>query len=171
MAENRDAEVDPRFDPMFQRGYDPAVHGGGRVRPAPRHATGPVPVDAVRQAAFEDAVIPPDPAPAPAAVIRVVPPPAEDVVLRARNPFRLALLLASVAAIGGAAWIMWNQLSDPYRYGPINTDTGAQFLQQFTDAMLVPLLTAGLIGLTLWLAIGALQRRDAPERADEDAET
>lgn len=141
------------------------------MRPAARHATEPVPIQTHRRPPVEDAAIPPEPAPAPAAVIRVVPPPAEDVVLRARNPFRLALLLASVAAIGGAAVIMWNQLNDPYRYGPINTDTGAQFLQQFTDSMLVPLLTGGLIGLTLWLAIGALQRRDAPERADEDAET
>ena len=44
MAENRDAGVDPRFDPMFQRGYDPAVHSGRHPRATPRHGTEPTPV-------------------------------------------------------------------------------------------------------------------------------
>ena len=34
MAGDRDAGVDPRFDPVFQRGYDPAKHGGRRPRAA-----------------------------------------------------------------------------------------------------------------------------------------
>jgi hypothetical protein len=34
------------------------------------------------------------------------------------------------------------------------------FVQQFTDSLLVPLLTGGLLGLCLWLALGALRRRD-----------
>jgi hypothetical protein len=176
MAGDRDAEVDPRFDPVFQRGYDPKVHGGRRSHSTPRHATAPTPV--ARPMAVVPAPVDPPAAEKDARrlervepVERVDPMDYVEPVASHRNPFRLALLIGSVLAIGAAALIMWRQLNDPYRYGATGTDVGAQFLQQFTDSLLVPLLTGGLIGLTLWLAIGALQRRDVIARdAKADAE-
>jgi hypothetical protein len=65
---------------------------------------------------------------------------------------------------------MWRQINDPYRYGATGTDVGAQFLQQFSDSLLVPLLTGGVIGLTLWLSIGALRRREVIARVADESE-
>ncbi|MEO8262593.1 MAG: hypothetical protein ABI566_08475 [Pseudolysinimonas sp.] len=75
-----------------------------------------------------------------------------------RNPFRLALLIGSVAAIAGSGLLFWRRLAqDPYG-GSVRGELIDQFAQQFVDALLVPLLTGGLIGLALWLALGALTR-------------
>jgi hypothetical protein len=135
---DRDAGVDPRFDPMFQRGYDPKVH-----RRPPRVA------EPMRQ---------PRPAPdSPQAepVDRQNSPAAPETP--ARNPYRLALLLVSIAAIAGAALVLWRRLSEEPYYG---TQTGSLFTTQLLDNLTLPLLTGGIIGLCLWLALGAVQRRD-----------
>jgi hypothetical protein len=72
------------------------------------------------------------------------------------------LLGVSLAAIAGAAILLWKRIEqDPYGgYGGYGGDTAQVFVQQFTDSLLVPLLTGGLLGLCLWLALGALRRRD-----------
>jgi hypothetical protein len=86
----------------------------------------------------------------------------DDLEPPRRNPYRLILLLVSVAAIAGAGVLLWKRIEqDPYGgYGGYGGDTGQVFLQQFTDSLMVPLLTGGLLGLCLWLALGALRRRD-----------
>jgi hypothetical protein len=161
MAGERDADVDPRFDPQFQRGYDPAKH---RTRPrpvkpaearreAPRAEAAAVEAEAVKPAAVD---------PTPAETETGAPSTAEaEYELPRRNPFRLVLLLASVAALCGATAILWNRLtSDPYYYGSPNTDVAALFADNFIQAALPALTTGGMIGLALWLALGALRRHD-----------
>lgn len=157
MPSDRDADVDPRFDPVFQRGYDPTVHGSRRVRDA-----------AVRPGEWVSTAAPADPEAAgrgvPEAEVaeRVAPEtegfePAVDEQVRV-NPFRVALLLASVGAIGGAALMLWLKIDEAVGTFPSPYDVGELFTEQFTDALLVPLLAGGLIGLSLWLALGALPR-------------
>jgi hypothetical protein len=91
--------------------------------------------------------------------------PESDDTLRPRNPFRLALLVASILSIGGACLLIWNRIeANPYYQGFSGTDVPSLFRSQLTEAALVPLLTAGLLGLALWLAIGALGHR---RRIDE----
>ncbi len=157
MAENRDAEVDPRFDPVFQRGYDPNVHGSRPVRDA-----------AVRPGEWASAAAPADPRAAErgvpeAEIADQVVPVTEGFIPEVEeqervNPFRLALLLASVGAIGGAALMLWLKIDEAVGTFPSPYDVGELFTEQFTDALLVPLLAGGLIGLSLWLALGALPR-------------
>ena len=171
MAENRDAGVDPRFDPVFQRGYDPNLHGGRRARTTARHATGPIPIASPRQplapGADEPATAPAAEQPAPhltepAAVASSEP----DVALSARNPFRLALLIVSIVAIAAAAWLIWNRVGAEMFYGGYSgTDQKELFLSQLRAALPVPLLTGGLLGVILWLGIGALAHRGADKPA------
>ncbi len=168
MAANRDAGVDPRFDPVFQRGYDPAKHGGRRPHRAPRPSTDESPVTPIRESVVEATEVPAA-APAP----ELAAPPAEpeaELELRARNPFRLALLVASIAAIAGAAALLWNRLEDdPYLGVFASVDVGIQFRTQFIEASISPLLMGGLLGLALWLALGAMRWRPrAGGREDED---
>ena len=169
MAADRDAGVDPRFDPLFQRGYDPTVHSSSRRD----RAAAPAPV---RPGEWASAAAPAAPA-EPETAGRVVPetgvaqrvvaerevaerevsqpePAEQDKV----NPFRLALLLASVGAIGGAALMLWRKIEEDVGTFASAYDVEELFAEQFTDALLVPLLAGGLIGLSLWLALGALPR-------------
>jgi hypothetical protein len=156
MTTNPDADVDPRFDPVFQRGYDPAVHRSAVARSAARR---PEP----------ERTPSPSPAPPPAEPVAELAPDAEfeseseatEAAEAPRfNPFRLVLLLASIAALAGAALILWKKISsDPYYYGSIS-DNEALFRDALVTALLPSLTTGGMIGLALWLALGALRRRD-----------
>jgi hypothetical protein len=151
MAADRDAGVDPRFDPQFQRGYDPSKHRTPRVpRAERREPREDVPIPEVGPTVVENV---------PSASGDGV---AEERVVPRRNPFRLILLLASLAAIAGAALLLWRRIeTDPYGgYGGYAGDVTRIFLDQFSDASLAPLLTGGLLGLCLWIALGALRARD-----------
>jgi hypothetical protein len=120
------AEVDPRFDPVFQRGYDPARHGG----------------------AFDEGAT----APPPDATLDDPPP--------RRIRYRLVLLLASAASLLAAGALIWHRITaDPLEsyYG---SNPGILFRLQLVDSLVTPLLVAGLTGVILWLALGALRRRD-----------
>jgi hypothetical protein len=172
MAGDRDAEVDPRFDPVFQRGYDPKVHGERRARAVPRHGTGPVNIETFREPAVPAAAEPAPPeSSAPSLAVAPAPGPsstaaaATDLTLQARNPFRLALLIASVVSIGVAALMIWNRIGEDVYYGGFSgTDVPSLFRSQLFGAAPVPLLTGGMLGLILWLAIGAMAHR---ARTDE----
>ncbi len=168
MAANRDAGVDPRFDPVFQRGYDPAKHGGRRPHHAPRPSTDETPVTPIRESVVEASpeVLQAVPEDQDAAIPAATPEP--DLALHRRNPFRLALLITSVVAIGGACLLIWNRIEEnPYYQGFSGTDLPRLFRSQLIDAALAPLLTVGLLGLCLWLAIGALGRGSLRRRNDE----
>ncbi|CAN5372985.1 hypothetical protein BH09ACT4_BH09ACT4_10450 [soil metagenome] len=166
MASKRDSDVDPRFDPVFQRGYDPAVHPAPRPRPrpqplgeerreAPRLETEPSnpvdakPPDVISTGSITDI--------STGSITDIEP----DLEPLPRNPFRLALLLASLAALAAAGGLLWNRVTSvPYYYGSPSSDTWSTFLDGVEVALLPALTTGGLIGLTLWLALGALRKRD-----------
>lgn len=124
-------DVDPRFDPVFQRGYRPAKA----------------------------------PAPAPADTAPADEGQADDAAELDHRPhrgirYRLVLLVASVAAVVTGAALVWYRLTAD----PIDIDTGGDTVQlfrsQLVDSLVLPLLMAGLIGVILWLALGALRDRD-----------
>ena len=154
MAGERDAGVDPRFDPVFQRGYDPQKH---RTRLPKRPPLAEERAEGTRLEALRVQPATPvtlDPA-------HEAPEDADEPTPR-RNPFRLILLLASIAAIAGAGLLLWKRIdTDPYGgYGGYGGDTTRIFLDQLSDALLAPLLTGGMLGICLWIALGALRRRD-----------
>ena len=167
MAADRDADVDPRFDPVFQRGYDPSVHGARRARSAPRHGTEPVPIVSHREVPPEPIPEARTPAPASAAepdteAVRATD---DDLTLRTRNPYRLALLIASLVFIAGGALAIWNRVGEDVYYGGFSgTNQALLFRSQLIAALPVPVLTGGILGLILWLAIGAMAHR---AKADE----
>jgi hypothetical protein len=102
---------------------------------------------------------------APALDAAPVPDADVDLALRARNPFRLALLIVSIVAIAGAALAIWNRVGEDVYYGGFSgTNQALLFRSQLIAALPVPVLTGGILGLILWLAIGAMAHR---EKADD----
>lgn len=169
MAGDRDAEVDPRFDPVFQRGYDPKLHDRRHPRSVSRPDAEPVPIASHRQPEEGLVATPPDPSaaakPARPAASDSPPDPEADLTLGARNPWRLALLIASVIAIAIATWLIGTRIGEDAFYGGFSgTNQALLFRSQLVAALPVPLLTAGLLGIILWLAIGAMAHRS---RVDE----
>lgn len=164
-------EVDPRFDPQFQRGYDPSKHARpSRPAPAPRAEENPLAEERAEGTRLEaHSERPGDRTPVANGADAPRETPVSDGEVRAgddldpppRNPFRLILLLVSIAALLGAGALLWQRIAqDPYgQYTGYGGDVGRIFVQQLTDALLAPLLTGGLLGLCLWLALGALRRR------------
>ncbi|CAN5167253.1 hypothetical protein BH11ACT3_BH11ACT3_01150 [soil metagenome] len=153
-----DKTVDPRFDPRFQRGYV------GPASPPSRSASRQQSI--VVTPAQPRSVEIPYPTPAQSADPRVnrvaVPSPdagaAEHEPPR-RNPFRLALLLSSLAAIvaGVAAFASWlANSSRGYNFGP-NSDPLDYVWWTFTNLAPAPLLLAGLLGVIVWVVLGAVQ--------------
>jgi hypothetical protein len=116
MSNDNNAEIDPRFDPAFQRGFDPTIPIEEYVpAPLPRRTVAPPPV--------APAVEPKRPAPGPVAVAApAVVEPLEDAdaaespdvepVVDAdedsspsRNPFLLLLVVVAIALIAAGIWL------------------------------------------------------------------
>ena len=56
--------------------------------------------------------------------------------------------------------MIWNRIGEDVYYGGFSgTDVPSLFRSQLIGAAPVPLLTGGLLGLILWLAIGAMAHR------------
>ena len=146
--------VDPRFDPQFQRGFDPEVH---KARPVKRAVVETPVVEAPAVELVETGE---------SSETRVVStgsttePDVADEPPARQIPYRLILLLASFAAIAGAAVLLWQRLTADPLDAYYGSNPGILFREQFIDALLIPLLVAGLTGIIIWLALGALRRRD-----------
>ena len=119
MSDHNDAEIDPRFDPAFQRGFDPSI-------PIEEYVPAPLP----RKTAAAPPVVEPIVAPAPIALAKQEPPqtaetpgpeatppaelpeaeldPAVDPALDSspsRNPFLLFLGIISIALVAAGIWL------------------------------------------------------------------
>jgi len=159
MPEER--SLDPRFDPRYQRGFDPATMP---VDPATLHE----PVEEAGPMAPVSAV------PAPTRDKRDEPHPSEyddesDVPVSTRNPFQLALLLGSVGLLVLAAAILWWSANNQsaFLYGSA-AETAWNWMLQALTQMVPPAATvAGFLGLGAWLALGALAAlRTEPRQRD-----
>jgi hypothetical protein len=151
MAEER--RLDPRFDPRFQRGFNPA--------------TMPVDPETVRAPVEEVGPVPPTspvpPAPAPRSdrfADEDVDDDQEEELEPAstRNPFRLALLLVSVGLLVLAAATLWWTANNQSAFlfgSAVETPQGWMF-QQLTGVLPPAAIVAGLVGLVIWVALGAL---------------
>ncbi len=149
MAKN--SAPDPRFDPRFQRGYD-------GPQPAP-------PATPALPSPIEPA---PDPVAARATehdheqVDEVEPQAgADDNVFWSpprRNPFAIALLVASLAVIAVGLWLIWGVVSAPSF--PDGNDPAAQAFALIQQQLSPALLIAGVLGLVGWLVLGALAASD-----------
>jgi hypothetical protein len=129
MSDDKNSGVDPRFDPAFQRGFDPtipieesvpapALRKSAAATPAPTVAATPV---EVAVAAATPVVVAPPPKHTPAVVPAVLPPaPVEGLdpiptdepqpessaeVAPSRNPFLLFLGIIAIALIASGIWL------------------------------------------------------------------
>jgi hypothetical protein len=134
MAKDSKSDIDPRFDPAFQRGFDPSIPIESSVPPRQPRRAAPAPVElATAPAPTAPAAVPPAPAPAatpvastapaepkaakPAEVVAaepddaengaIVETPAEDApeLSAVRNPFLLFLGIIAVALIAVGVWL------------------------------------------------------------------
>lgn len=139
-------DVDPRFEPEFQRGYDPVVHGRPRPRPRQPAKLAPAPVVAEPEA--------------PAGIEEEQE--ADDVPVVRRNPFLVALPILGVALLGTCAFVMvrWTGAYGRIFNGPGQADDNDWMLGG--AAVSPALLVGGLVCITLWLTMLAL----IPRRAD-----
>jgi H+/Cl- antiporter ClcA len=138
--------VDPRFDPVFQRGYDPAVHPPVARRsvlraPAAPPAIGlpPVPVAA------------PD---SPAVAVEAVE--ADEPEPERRNPWLLALLLVSIGLLVVAGLFLWSVGQNNF-YSSGTPDAAEIMIQQLAYWLPPALIVAGVLGIILRVALGAVR--------------
>lgn len=168
MAAREEDGVDPRFDPMFQRGYDPEKHGTPRRRgaspPPPLHevppsareragagASGETPRAAVEPTTLSTGNTA---AHAEHAADGEHPEPSD----RAPDPFRRALLILSLVSLACGLLALWHTLTEELDYSS-RVDVVDRFLDELDSFLVVPLVTGGVLGLVIWLALGALRRR------------
>jgi hypothetical protein len=119
MSDDKDVEIDPRFDPAFQRGFDPSIPIEEYVpTPLPRSAPARPPATEPAQAT---AIVPPgrpvpppvttpaEVVPATSAVLPDAEPEAEaDPALESspsRNPFLLFLGIIAIALVAAGIWL------------------------------------------------------------------
>jgi hypothetical protein len=135
------AQLDPNFDPLFQRGYDPAVH---RTK-----------VTAVEQPADTPAALE---EPEPEHLGTTLP---LDAIPR-RNPFLTILPVLGGVTIAIAGWFLylWVQAYQNQFNGPMRTDDSAMMI--VAPALMPGMLVTGLLSITLWLVLLTL----LPRRAD-----
>lgn len=140
MSDESRRPVDPRFDPIFQRGYDPALHESPS-KPA-RLPRRPAPVD--------------DPV-----TVAEVSEEHEEEVGR-RNPWMLALLLTSVALLAAAGALLWALgRSNGYASSSGFPDAAELMVQQLAYQLPPALIIAGVIGVVLRVALGGILSRRA----------
>lgn len=154
-------DVDPRFDPQFQRGYDPSRHAPRTPRRAAAEpVVQPVEPPAEPQERHDEPAErhdePQEPPVSAAGPIAEV----DDAEPARTIPFRLILLIASIAAIAGSAILLWARITEDPLNQYYGSNQGILFRDQFMDSLMAPLLIAGSTGLVLWLALGALRGHD-----------
>jgi hypothetical protein len=114
MSDDRNAEVDPRFDPAFQRGFDPTIPIQEYVpEPSPRRVV--IPPAAAQPVVSRADPVPAAPDPAPAGLLSewdgaradasgADPEPSAEST-PSRNPFLLLLGLIAVALVVAGVWL------------------------------------------------------------------
>jgi hypothetical protein len=162
--------VDPRFDPRFQRGY--SASASTSPRPS-RESSGPVPVASrpapVEVPAFARPVVERIPAEPPTPE-RPVPRMEPTVTLETEldeplpvNPWRVALLVVSLGLIALAAGAMWVVVDGSVFATTSFSSASSAAMQYVLQQVLVQappgLISAGVLGVVAWIALGALWPR------------
>jgi hypothetical protein len=117
MSDDKDVEIDPRFDPAFQRGFDPSIpieeyvpaplpRRVSAARPAPEPVAKAAPAPLTRPPLVTDAA---EVDPAVSAVLPdAEPETASDPSLESspsRNPFLLFLGIIAIALVAAGIWL------------------------------------------------------------------
>ncbi len=140
------ANVDPRFDPRFQRGYDgPSLPPPTALAPP----ASPAPAPRIEPLPTSGEIIEPPPAEAPVEFVDEPP---------RRNPFEIALLVVSLAFILVGVAVVWSSASNNGFSGADAIDPWQQLLSQLRYTLQEPLLIGGVVGVILWLGLRAIEK-------------
>jgi hypothetical protein len=152
-------EVDPKYAAQFQRGFDPGQHQASPVRRGPsRLAGGPAPT----------AERVPEPPRMPSRPEIADADPAESAAHESDEPSSRPPLVwwdwllpgigAGVVVVSLALW--WGLATDTEAYfGTGDTDRWAIFIQYARSELAGPLLIAGVVAVTVGLALQAVRPR------------
>jgi hypothetical protein len=149
-------EIDPRYAPQFQRGFDATQHVAPPARRGPARLAGGPPPTAQRV---------PDPPPL-TRVPEVAEPDADDAQAeRASGPAPLTwwdwLLPAIGAGLILVALLLWGRLATDTSiyFGSGTSDQWELFLQQAGYTLPGPLLSAGILAVTGGIVLQAVRPR------------
>jgi hypothetical protein len=109
MSDDTRADIDPRFDPAFQRGFDPATHVRERI-PAPSRPSTPVSPPVAQPLAVHEptpSALAPKPADPPVATLDADETPTELPAESpaTRNPYLLLLAIVAVVLVAVGIWL------------------------------------------------------------------
>jgi hypothetical protein len=147
-------EIDPRYAPQFQRGFDAAQHVASPTRTGPVRLAGGPPPTAPRV---------PDPPPILEHPRVELP---EEVVTESDEPaapghprLEWAVLGIGVALILGAAGLFWESATDVSIFGGTYIDPAQYALLRLRGLLPGPLLAGGVLAVTAWLVVRAIGHR------------
>lgn len=140
------AELDPNFDPLFQRGFDPAVHRT-RVKPAgePRGVTS-IPLEDEIGGRSDTS----------AKVVEERVDEGEPAGMR-RNPFLVGLLVMGAVLLAGFVVLVVNYMRVQRGQFDGPASTSDTYWLSAGSSVMPALLVGGLVCVTLWFTGRALQ--------------
>lgn len=168
-----DDAVDPRFDPRFQRGYDPRRHGTAPLRP-PRHEAPPPVIPApVVPAARQPPTLEPNPAPPPTIKPQVEVAPGDPAPEAPESPAGddfeapprrnvplLALLVVGIASMLMALALVAAELHAQTAFTSSQPELSEMFWQYARAMAPQPLFAGGVAAVVAWLITRALVGRE-----------
>lgn len=173
-----DPRIDPRFDPRFQRGFEgvDAVEAPQNSRAGESRQSASAREAARGPAREREHAREPVSTGEPERTVMAVPTAEQerepnDNWIRSeeyaspppRNPFRLAILIASLAMLLVGGWLIWSELTAGVNaWGDYDSSQRAVLLlqQQLSPALLI----GGVFGVISWLVLGAFAALERRER-------
>lgn len=165
MSDGATTDIDPRFDPRFQRGYSGGVADAAS---SPAALRVPEPPESMRSRIAQANIGAPVPAPAAATVARAADLHDDPELFagwvseaelaseaRADRPFLTAWAVSAAAVIIGAA-LLWTGISSANYFGP-STESD-RVIQTLSWSVAPPLLQAGLLGVVVMLVWSGIRR-------------
>ncbi len=166
MSDEKNTEVDPRFDPAFQRGFDPSIPIEEYVpAPVPRKSAPPVAPPAPVVLAPTPVVAQPSPAAVAPAAPDAEDAPAQDTdspeeadASPSRNPFLLFLGIIAIALVAAGIWL-FVQSGDAFNSKEVRSQGDYMSLDSTIHAAPFIALLGGATAIAILFVFAARWRR------------
>ncbi len=166
MSDEKNTEVDPRFDPAFQRGFDPSIPIEEYVpAPVPRKSAPPVAPPAPVVLAPTPVVAQPSPAAVAPAAPDAEDAPAQDTdspeeadASPSRNPFLLFLGIIAIALVVAGIWL-FVQSGDAFNSKEVRSQGDYMSLDSTIHAAPFIALLGGATAIAILFVFAARWRR------------
>jgi hypothetical protein len=166
VSDEKNTEVDPRFDPAFQRGFDPSIPIEEYVpAPVPRKSAPPVAPPAPVVLAPTPVVAQPSPAAVAPAAPDAEDAPAQDTdspeeadASPSRNPFLLFLGIIAIALVAAGIWL-FVQSGDAFNSKEVRSQGDYMSLDSTIHAAPFIALLGGATAIAILFVFAARWRR------------